>query len=99
MFSTLQINRKDSKQENMKHINHPALKKSEDLTARLCATPPQNRRKIFNTKNLRSPFGSHRRTASTTGTIENACDRSGRITRIIFIVFIIMQIYIHLLHE
>ncbi|XP_055699268.1 protein TANC2 isoform X1 [Phlebotomus papatasi] len=72
----LQINRKDSKQENMKHINHAALKKSEDLTARLCATPPQNRRKIFNTKNLRSPFGSHRRTASTTGTIENACNRS-----------------------
>ncbi|XP_049533516.1 protein TANC2 isoform X2 [Anopheles darlingi] len=39
-----------------------ALNGSE-ITSSSCATPPQNRRRLFSPKNLRSPFG-HRRTAA-----------------------------------
>lgn len=37
-----------------------------DITVHSCATPPQHRRRIFNRKVIRSPFG-HRQTSSVAG--------------------------------
>uniref|UniRef100_A0AAG5CPM9 RING-type domain-containing protein n=1 Tax=Anopheles atroparvus TaxID=41427 RepID=A0AAG5CPM9_ANOAO len=37
-----------------------ALNSSSDMTSSTCATPPQNRRRLFSPKNLRSPFGYRR---------------------------------------
>lgn len=41
-----------------------------DITAHSCATPPQHRRRIFNRKNIRSPFG-HRQSSSVAGDINS----------------------------
>uniref|UniRef100_A0A4Y0BL15 RING-type domain-containing protein n=1 Tax=Anopheles funestus TaxID=62324 RepID=A0A4Y0BL15_ANOFN len=37
-----------------------ALNSSSEITSSTCATPPQNRRRLFSPKNLRSPFGYRR---------------------------------------
>ncbi|KFB34853.1 AGAP004244-PA-like protein [Anopheles sinensis] len=37
-----------------------ALNSSSDMASSTCATPPQNRRRLFSPKNLRSPFGYRR---------------------------------------
>ncbi|XP_035899311.1 protein TANC2 isoform X1 [Anopheles stephensi] len=45
----------------MKPLQHrSALNSSSEITSSTCATPPQNRRRLFSPKNLRSPFGYRR---------------------------------------
>lgn len=51
-----------------------------DITAQ-CSTPPQYRRRLFNPKNLRSPFGLRRppaTAASSSGYTENSSTLSGK---------------------
>lgn len=48
-----------------------------DITVHSCATPPQHRRRLFNPKSLRSPFGQRRPVNSTTFT-ENSSTLSGK---------------------
>ncbi|KAJ6636025.1 Protein TANC2 [Pseudolycoriella hygida] len=47
-----------------------------DITVHSCATPPQHRRRLFNPKSLRSPFGQRRPTNKTSFT-ENSSTLSG----------------------
>lgn len=37
---------------------------SDIITSSACATPPNNRRRLFNPKSLRSPFGTRRSNSS-----------------------------------
>ncbi|XP_053671068.1 protein TANC2 [Anopheles nili] len=46
-----------------------ALNSSSEMTSSTCATPPQNRRRLFSPKNLRSPFGYRR---SNNGPADNS---------------------------
>lgn len=62
-------------------------------TANACATPPQNRRRIFLPKNLRSPFGIYRsrNNGNATG-IDNNSTLSGK--NLVYISFLWWQMLI-----
>nr|XP_029718771.1 protein TANC2-like isoform X1 [Aedes albopictus] len=49
----------------MKPSQRSGLNSSSEISSSACATPPQNRRRLFSPKNLRSPFGYRRSNAAT----------------------------------
>ncbi|XP_055636122.1 protein TANC2 isoform X2 [Toxorhynchites rutilus septentrionalis] len=49
----------------MKPSQRTGLNSSSEISSSACATPPQNRRRLFSPKNLRSPFGYRRSNAAT----------------------------------
>lgn len=55
-----------------------------DITVHSCATPPQHRRRLFNPKSLRSPFGQRRPVNKATFT-ENSSTLSGKQNRLSYI--------------
>lgn len=50
----------------LQSIRPPPMTGLAEVTVHSCATPPQHRRRIFNRKNLRSPFG-HRQNSPSIG--------------------------------
>lgn len=55
----------------LQSIRPPPTTGLAEVTVHSCATPPQHRRRIFNRKNLRSPFG-HRQQSPSIGTDINS---------------------------
>ncbi|XP_058455784.1 protein TANC2 isoform X2 [Malaya genurostris] len=49
----------------MKTSQRSGLNSSSEISSSACATPPQNRRRLFSPKNLRSPFGYRKNNATT----------------------------------
>ncbi|XP_065085267.1 protein TANC2 isoform X2 [Ochlerotatus camptorhynchus] len=49
----------------MKPSQRSGLNSSSEISSSACATPPQNRRRLFSPKNLRSPFGYRRSNTAT----------------------------------
>ncbi|XP_055610896.1 protein TANC2 isoform X2 [Uranotaenia lowii] len=49
----------------MKSSQRSGLNSSSEISSSACATPPQNRRRLFSPKNLRSPFGYRRSNTAT----------------------------------
>lgn len=54
-----------------------------DITVHSSATPPQNRRRLFSPKNLRSPFGQRRPATSSSGYTETNSTLSGKLVQIL----------------
>jgi hypothetical protein len=60
-----------SSNQSSQYCSIPLTKKGlngADSTANACATPPQSRRRFFNPKNLKSPFGYRRSNTATENT-------------------------------
>ncbi|XP_055540780.1 protein TANC2 isoform X2 [Wyeomyia smithii] len=62
----------------MKMSQRNALNSSSEISSSACATPPQNRRRLFSPKNLRSPFG-YRRSNATTDNSTMSDDEGGNV--------------------
>lgn len=69
---------------NRTKINHAKSQPGglADITAQSCATPPQYRRRMFNPKSLRSPFGQ-RRPVNKANLTENSSTLSGKLKIVI----------------
>uniref|UniRef100_A0A182VIK5 RING-type domain-containing protein n=1 Tax=Anopheles merus TaxID=30066 RepID=A0A182VIK5_ANOME len=56
-----------------------ALNSSSEITSSTCATPPQNRRRLFSPKNLRSPFGYRRSNGNAADNSTLSDDEGGNV--------------------
>ncbi|XP_058821683.1 protein TANC2 isoform X2 [Topomyia yanbarensis] len=66
----------------MKPSQRSGLNSSSEISSSACATPPQNRRRLFSPKNLRSPFG-YRRNNNATDNSTLSDDEGGNVKPIL----------------